>query len=725
MYGGVGAAPLGAMDSLVVLAGLAKCPADLAQGLEDLGWNVTRLGTVEDGDQETLDEICLALRAKVGRMFAISDLEPLLDLARTTAEVAWRVEGKAPDADLMMAHAASMLQRKINEQRAAATAVAVRKIPRKGTAKVERWPSRYAKKMDEAGDNSALRDSVERNERLRWLGELKKILLEADCPAVQEGQQGGGNLLTRRVGKGRRVNTLRKHVKTWLRLRGWLKATFDEVWPSCAQHFAAYLEARAAEPCGKSVPGSVLKTLLFMESAGEIDDEEKIGNKAAVKNVVEEVNMVLEGAAPRFVKKAWHFPVALVVALEEAVLDVRLTPFSRGYAWFRLFKLWTGMRYSDTTGLDVSTLEWTEFGVTAVLKRTKTTDPGKKVSLLRVWMSTECWLREELWLLTGFEIWERMSRESGLERRDFFLPCPLPSMDGLLKRVASYSHATRFSQALFGEITTEYEGGRVRLLEMGVGTVWTEHSERATMRTWAEAAGISEEVRKQLGRWTPAPDQAYERTGRKNPLRAQQMIASFIKASWGRQDPFDEALVKAVVSEKMEELDYPAGAIQVQVEKLETFGKLPMPKRIKLTEAGAVEESMPPEWGPPRLKSTKEEEEKSSGEEDPYDGGEKIMGPEGPMQVPLGTYVLSVVGRGNRKTLHRVGECHRVPGVHYARFEVVGNEPPCTDLFHQSCSTCFPRGLAEGGEESSEDWNDEDVSSSDSSLSVEETDEDM
>ena len=39
------------------------------------------------------------------------------------------------------------------------------------------------------------------------------------------------------------------------------------------------------------------------------------------------------------------------------------------------------------------------------------------------------------------------------------------------------------------------------------------------MRTWAEAAGVPEAVRKQLGRWTPSVDLSYERTTRvQHPL---------------------------------------------------------------------------------------------------------------------------------------------------------------------------------------------------------------
>ena len=103
----------------------------------------------------------------------------------------------------------------------------------------------------------------------------------------------------------------------------------------------------------------------------------------------------------------------------------------------------------------------------------------------------------------------------------------------------------------------------------GVFTVWTEHSERATMRTWAEAAGVPESVRKQLGRWTSSVDQSYERTTRYNTLKAQSRVANFVKSSRGRRDPFEEALIMSALSERMERLGHTEGAIVIhQVEKL-------------------------------------------------------------------------------------------------------------------------------------------------------------
>lgn len=41
----------------------------------------------------------------------------------------------------------------------------------------------------------------------------------------------------------------------------------------------------------------------------------------------------------------------------------------------------------------------------------------------------------------------------------------------------------------------------------------------------------------------------------------------------GKRDPFDESLVFAAISERMEEDGYPQGAIDHQIDKLRVFGK--------------------------------------------------------------------------------------------------------------------------------------------------------
>ena len=445
-----------------------------------------------------------------------------------------------------------------------------------------------------------------------------------------------------------------------------------------------------------------------------------LGRSAAVRNALEEIGMQLSSQAPRSTKRAWHLPVRVVQAMEEAVLDVKLNVFARAYAWFRLVKLWTGMRFADITGYE--SVEWESQGLTAVLSRIKTTAPGKKVTRWRIWVDKECWLAEETWLSSGYEIWERLSKNSGLDKRDYFLPCPDRCMEGFRNRMATYAMASKFSQALFNDLKIDFGGEKGALLVEGVGTVWTEHSERATIRVWAEAARIPEEVRKQMDRWTPIVDQVYERTGRSNVLRAQAKIAQFIKKSIGGADPFDERAVLHVVADKMRGWGYLEETVENQLGRLAAFrqGRPWMSKRIRIEEDGTVfeERVSDREFKDDDYDIPEKDDEAQETSSDEYVATPKVK-----ELAPHGTYVLSVIGRSERKTLHRIGECHRVPGVHYVKYQVVGNDPPEAKEFHRSCRVCFPRRsqIDEGGSDESPE--DDELSSSDTSTSVEDSDE--
>lgn len=193
-------------------------------------------------------------------------------------------------------------------------------------------------------------------------------------------------------------------------------------------------------------------------------------------------------------------------------------------------------------------------------------------------------------------------------------------------------------------------GETERLLFEPVGPLWTEHSEKATIRTWAEAAQVPEEIRKKMGRWTPSVGQAYERTERVNVLRAQARIAAFVKEHIGRHDVFDEAMIFAVMTERMDRLGFPTEAVQDHVSRLATFGMDGPPTKVRvkgvevtindeaavdaaaadgeeLAEGEQAEEEREAE--PPRVDSPGEEDEDLPGSV----GATKT--------VPRGTYVVS------------------------------------------------------------------------------------
>lgn len=696
------------------MAGLLGFSPEIGRALEEKGWTVQRLGTLHDEDREVIDDLAEDLSKALMWSVRTRDVEDLVLAACKASEVAWRVEGRASGSELLVAHHMKELQDKLEEVRKTRINHLVAFVPEKGTAKLARWPTKLHKRLEAAGENQHLRDSAEKTERTRWIGELKRLLEEADAPVTR-----GAGDLTRRYGKGRRVATLRKHVKTWQKVRDWMKATFDIVWPTEDWEMAMYLESRADEPCGKSIPGSIFKTLMFMENAAEVPVEDQICRKPALKNVLEEINAQLGELDSRFTKRAWHLPVKLVESMEDMVMDVTMPRYIRCYSWYRLVKVWACMRFSDTMGLAFKTLEWEPNGLTAVLTKTKT-GPGKKVALMRIFVCSKDWIKRDMWLPTGYELWQEMSKESGFVERDFLLACPNKALSGIIRRMAKYGMACQLSQALFKELKTDFEDAEVHVLEPGVGTVWTEHSERATLRSWAAAAGVTEEVRRQLGRWAPTVDQAYERTVRANILSAQLMIALFAKKNLGRRDVLDESLVFGAVAERMEKLGFPEGAISIQVEKLRSFGGERLPKKVKLTEKKELRDESE-ESSDEYMDLLKAHQDGHFGELKEISSDDEDVGEVKPKDlISRGTFVLSIIGRCRRKTLHRVGECHRVPGVHYADFEVVGNDPPSADRFHQSCKICFPRGVATAPESSGdEEPEDGEVSSSDSSTSVE------
>ena len=126
------------------------------------------------------------------------------------------------------------------------------------------------------------------------------------------------------------------------------------------------------------------------------------------------------------------------------------------------------MRHSDTTGLKYDTMSMESYGLTADLVRTKTTGPGKKVKVVKLFVSKAAYLRAGDWLQVGWDLWQQMSRDAGIEHRDYFLPYPRARLDGCLPRMAKYAAASAMSNAAADYLEVEFEGVAVRLLEHGV-----------------------------------------------------------------------------------------------------------------------------------------------------------------------------------------------------------------------------------------------------------------
>jgi len=120
-----------------------------------------------DVDNHGMEGLALGLEEKMRRPIDIDELRGLVEIAYAAAQLAWQIEGRSPETDLLLAHMARQLEERINEQRKMAMRNLRDTVPRVGKAKVIRWPARLEKKLHRAGDDQDLRARAEGDERAR------------------------------------------------------------------------------------------------------------------------------------------------------------------------------------------------------------------------------------------------------------------------------------------------------------------------------------------------------------------------------------------------------------------------------------------------------------------------------------------------------------------------------------------------------------------------------
>ena len=392
---------------------------------------------------------------------------------------------------------------------------------RKGKAPLARWPCRLSRLVGRAGDNMDLRDRAERSERTRWTVMLKRIIVESELPASEGWNADPDGTAWPRIGKGREIHpppcgSTSRPGGMWLHGctaptmchdRGPLSSSSST---SCVrqEHPHKFDEDPHVHRggWGGAGEGKALQASRFAEHLG--GGQSGAGELGSARTAA-------GGADPGRDRHGFG-------AIRD---DGGGAQIPRAYAWFRLVKLWGALHFSDTQGMPLSKLEMSGRGLRGVLERTKTTGAGKKVRSSASSSRVDAWLEEPRWLggLPAVEDHERGGRlvQSGL-------------LSG------KYYHASQMSQALMAELMMsqrkqdELEGvGRPGgvLLCQGAGTVWSEHSERATLRSWAASLGVDNYVTKQLGRWQPSTD--YVRSIRATWRRRRRWWRRRFGTIWG------------------------------------------------------------------------------------------------------------------------------------------------------------------------------------------------
>jgi hypothetical protein len=367
------------------------------------------------------------------------------------------------------------------------------------------------------------------------------------------------------------------------------------------------------------------------------------------------------------------------------------------------------MRWDDSQGLNPASLESRRRGVYGVLERTKTSGPGKKVVLLPVFVSSHAWLEVE-WLAAGLAIWQA---EPFCFPRDFFLPLPDDSLNGVAKRRARYTDSAGFSAALLKTLTNE-EGAA--LLPGQTGSYWTEHSDRSGLDGWAAALGVGDSERGFLGRWAAkSSTDSYVRTAIRVVENIQLLTTRYARRSRaGGPDFFGEEHVLAAFTKHVLKLGHSDAEAQQIITGMMVcdYGASPEVDTAENRRAAKV-------WRDEEGRSGTEHEDEGDADDDEAADWATLLrdtdrtpggllkpevleeaqgelaqaGAEAEAATASGFVVCKTKG-GRCRRLHHVESCRLVPGVHYTSFDVWGDLMPPEHEVTAICRICLPAGPA-------------------------------
>ena len=353
--------------------------------------------------------------------------------------------------------------------------------------------------------NTARTDEEDRSKK-KWALHLADIIIEAKLPAVATFRDlQNANAAWVRAFGSRRSKTLRNRARAWKKLRDWLIVTTGQAWPDGMSILLQYLEERnEVQPMGKTVPMAIHSSLSLLELVGQVPAENRLSEDQlwleSVKSWTAELS---RDAPPR--KQADLYTVAIAVSAELTLANAA-APLGQRFYCFVLLLLWGTMRCDDMQNVDPASMELSQIGLKFILRRTKTSGPGKPVGELHGFVAREVSLSGVDWLQLCMDLLEdgelRFSRdffaisfkkEWGEPEQSFLEPDGLATM--LRKLLLTLPAVVRRGGGLALNLGT-------MLISPEMASFWTGHSARHTLPSWAAAAGIGKEDRDYLGRWS-------------------------------------------------------------------------------------------------------------------------------------------------------------------------------------------------------------------------------
>ncbi len=376
------------------------------------------------------------------------------------------------------------------------------------------------REVDDQSDARQLRDQKLRE---KWSRELYKELVKVNSVALSgmEFCVGFDRLHLALAGKTR-TSTLRRYVKVWQDWQSWKKGAWGESVKVHPSIFCEYLFTRFDEPCGRTIPGLIVKAVYWFEKIACFDVDNRVADNRMVGQIRDYIveRLSREGPPPR---RAPRYPAILIEALEAAVLDDASVLGMRILAWAKLIKVWGSLRFDDLQKINPERLSFRGGRLTTTLRITKTSGPGKRVQELPVCISEHAYIWDGSWLKSGFDL----LKEAADFERDYLIPRFSEDWSQLRKRCASYSDMAAYScslrKALRSQVTLD------ALLPDELSSFWTEHSERATLPTGLAMLEVPKTDRDLVGRWKPDASDSYVRSYNGLVAKLQQRFSVVLR----------------------------------------------------------------------------------------------------------------------------------------------------------------------------------------------------
>jgi hypothetical protein len=501
-------------------------------------------------------------------------------------------------------------------------------------------------------------------------------------------------------------------------------------WPDSQWQLVAYLESRAAEPCGPTVIPAILTAVKWIEQVGDL--ETKWGTHPGVVGCAGALTMSLEIEGQQR-KKAPRFPVSFILAMELLLVNPGRSHTLRVAAFYRLLKVWGTLRFDDTFHLGPAGIwleEEVEGGPSALrgtLPRTKTSGPGKRSKALPLYIAPQAYVGVENWMEVGVEL----LKGGPFPMRDYLMPSLGPRGD-FVNNPASYKQVVLISTKLLSQLKIPertldglgwVEGTRPLVPDSQLASYWTEHSERATLPSLAGHLKFSKELVDKLGRWQEgAQSDAYIREFYGVVRQIQMEVARVLRSGeayhrfsekanlhemelWMNVHGYTEdrkqgllgwfdAVLKSVGTVPMADPAEP-GATVLEGNADPAEGLI---DQLGPEEAREFEEGIPqprtPEKAPDSDESPKEAKEgegapKSPSEANLSSRAKRAEGPHEPTEPPPLKYFVVFEKSRYRGKLHRSGVCAWA-GKHKVR-DGQGYDSPLEEVPYTSvCVRCFP-----------------------------------